>query len=252
MAYTTEAPMQESIQKSPFTGAEKLKNRIDLKEEFGKDFPWHYDPMLKDHDDAPNMGNIVFDYESLCEQAIKLCTRQGDPKHNNRGFSYYLNDNLEIDPETFKDRDVKFKKLMSLWQRTRCNADNSCYWEFHDDEIGDLYSPLLETYKKLYPFVDKCQIRVVVKPPMSALTMHADTYGTYSRKYSVSKDQVFRVLTFCEDWQWGHYFLLGNHVCHQYRAGDSFRVKPDVWHMTANMGVNPKISMTFTGVDTRK
>ena len=175
--------MQESIQKSPFTGAEKLKNRIDLKEEFGKHFPWHYDPMLKDHDDAPNMGNIVFNYDSLCEQAIKLCTRQGDPKHNNRGFSYYLNDNLEIDPETFKDRDVKFKKLMSLWQRTRCNADNSCYWEFHDDEIGDLYSPLLETYKKLYPFVDKCQIRVVVKPPMTALTMHGIQRSSFQSAY---------------------------------------------------------------------
>ena len=244
--------MQESIQKLRYTGVAKLKNKINLKREFQENFPWHYDPMLKDHDDAPALGNIKFDYKLMCDKALALCDNQGDPRYNNRGFSYYLNKDLEIDPNNFKDRDDNFKKLMSLWLRTRCTADNSCYWEFHDQEIGELYEPLLKTYQELYPFVDKCQVRVVVKPPMSALTMHADTYGTYSRKYNVNKDQIFRVLTFAEDWQWGHYFLLGNHVCHQYTAGDSYQVKPNVWHMTANMGVNPKISLTFTGIDTRK
>ena len=229
-----------------------MKSKIDLKKEFQDVFPWHYDPMLKDHNDAPSLGNLDFDYSKLCEEVLTRCDAQGDPRYNNRGWSYYIGDDLEVDPEKYKDRDESFKKLMRLWLDTRCNAENSCYWELHDAEIGSYYEPLLAKYSALYPFVDKCQIRIVVKPPMSALTMHAATYGTYSRKYNVTKDQVFRVLTFCEDWQWGHYFLLGNHVCHQYRAGDSFRVKPNVWHMTANMGVNPKISMTFTGIDTRK
>lgn len=204
--------------------------------------------MTTDHDDAPRLPRLNFDFDALVKKVYKLCELQGDPRKNNRGFSYYLDDQLAIDNSKFLDRDETFKKMMSLWTDTGWNADNSCFWEFHDTELEEFYEPLLSEYSLLYPNVKNSQIRVFAKPPMTALGLHADTYGSFTRKYDVPKEKVFRVFTFAQDWDWGHYFLLGNHVCHQYTAGDSYRIKPNVWHLSANNGVNMKITINFTGI----
>ena len=221
------------------------KNKL---EQFDDIFPWHYNPMTTDHNDCPSLPDLEFDFDLLVNKVLELCNEQGDPRRNQRGFSYYLDDDLNIDPSKFQDRDKKFQRLMSLWKESGWTADNSCFWEFHDEEIGEFYQPLLSKYRELYPNVKNAQIRVVVKPPMTALGLHADTYGTFTRKYNVDKDQVFRVVTFAQDWDWGHYFLMGNHVCHQYTAGTSYRVQPNVWHLTANNGINPKVTITYTGI----
>ena len=219
----------------------------DIKQ-FADIFPWHYDPLKKNHNDCFALPKLSFDFGGLVSAIYQMCDAQGDPRKNNRGFSYYLNENLDIDFEKFEDRDERFKRLMNLWIDSGWTADNSCFWEFHDEELGEFYEPLLKEYSSIYPDVQHSQIRVIVKPPMTALGLHADTYGTFTRKYNVPKEQVFRVLTFAQDWDWGHYFLMGNHVCHQYSAGDSYKVNPNVWHLSANNGVNPKVTVTYTGI----
>ena len=107
--------------------------------------------------------------------------------------------------------------------------------------------PLMEAYQNKFGEIAQSQLRIYVKPPMTALGLHADTFGSYQRQHT-KEQSVFRALTFVEDWEWGHYTLIGNEVCHQYKAGDTVQVKPNVFHCVGNMGFNPQITMNITGV----
>lgn len=224
----------------------RTMNTVDIKSEFGELFPWHYDPLDKHTNDCPALGKIKFDFSSMTDHVIKMCESQ-DPKTSGKGFGHYFY-NGEIDKKLVASRDRKFQKLFEVWQKSNWTMDNSCYYEFHDQELGDFYQPLIDAYQEKFGEIRHKQLRVFVKPPMTALGLHADTYGTYCRQFECEPEQVFRALTFVEDWQWGHYTLIGNTVCHQYTAGDSFHIKPNVFHCSGNIGFNPQITMNITGI----
>ena len=222
-----------------------LKN-LDIKQEFNDLFPWHFDPLSDQPNDCPDLGKITFDFVSLVDYVFTLCETQ-DPKNSGKGFSYYF-DKDEVKYHIINKRDAKFKKLFDTWMSCNWTKENSCFYEFHDHELGDFLKPLLDAYQNKLGDIKNPQIRVFVKPPMTALGLHADTFGTYTRKYKVKEQQVFRAFTLVEDWQWGHYSLIGNKVLHQYQAGQSYQIKPNVFHCVGNIGFNPQITMNITGV----
>ena len=221
-------------------------NTVDIKSEFGELFPWHYSPLSKNTNDCPTLGNLEFDYSALKEYVLQKCSKQ-EVKKSGKGFSHYF-ENGQVKNKIIEARDEKFKKQFDTWIKSNWTLDNSCYYEFHDEELGDFYKPLLDAYEQKFGHIKHKQLRVFVKEPMTSLGLHADTYGTFCRKHNCEIDDVFRAMTFVEDWQWGHYTLVGNEVCHQYRAGDSFKIKPNVFHCAGNMGFNPQITMNITGV----
>ena len=218
---------------------------FDIESEFGEMFPWHYSPLSKNTNDCPTLGNLEFDYGSLKEYVLEQCSKQ-EVKKSGKGFSHYF-ENGQVRKEIIDGRDEKFKKQFAVWLKSNWTLDNSCFYEFHDEELGDFCKPLLDAYEQKFGHIKNKQLRIFVKPPMTSLGLHADTFGTYKRKYNVKENAVFRVMTFVEDWEWGHYTLMGNEVCHQYRAGDSVRINPNVWHCSGNMGFNPQITMNITG-----
>jgi|TARA_R110001592_G_scaffold345498_1_gene637409 oxalate decarboxylase/phosphoglucose isomerase-like protein (cupin superfamily) len=219
--------------------------RIDIKKEFEDMFPWHYDALSSQKQDCPVLGTLDFDFKPLVEHIYELCEKQ-DPKTSGKGFSHYFENN-KIKEELINSRDHKFKKLFDTWIKSNWTMDNSCYYEFHDAELNDFYRPLLEAYENTVGKIQNAQLRVFVKPPMTALGLHADTFGTYKRKHNVKENEVFRAMTFIEDWEWGHYTLIGNEVLHQYKAGDTYQIQPNVFHCSGNMGFNPQITMNITG-----
>jgi len=182
----------------------------------------------------------------LREYVLQQCSKQ-DVKKSGKGFSHYF-ENGTIREDVIEERDEKFKKQFETWIKCNWNLDNSCFYEFHDEELEDFYKPLIDAYHTKFGEIKHSQLRVYVKPPMTALGLHADTYSAFCRKNQCEVDNVFRSLTFVEDWQWGHYTLIGNNVCHQYKAGDSYQVKPNVFHCSGNMGMNPQITMNITGI----
>ena len=218
---------------------------MNIKEELGGLFPWHYDPLKRDTNDCPKLGHVAFDYKGLASFVKEMCKGQ-DPKTSGKGWSAYYKDG-KINHQKINGRDTKFKKLFETWLKSNWTLDNSCFYEFQDKELGDFYRPLLEAYQNKFGEISSSQLRVYVKPPMTALGLHADTFGSYQRQH-VKQESVFRALTFVEDWEWGHYTMIGNEVCHQYNAGDTVQIKPNVLHCVGNMGFNPQITMNITGV----
>lgn len=220
--------------------------RVDFKKHFEKYFPWHYDALAKDTKDCPAMGNLELDYKSIAEHVIDLCKTQ-DPKNNGRGWDYYFKDG-KVREEVIADRPEGFQKMFEVWQKTGWTKDNSCFYEFQDQEMGDYYKVIVDAYQEKYGELRNTQLRVFLKPPMTALGLHCDTYNSYSRKHNADPSSIFRVFTLVEDWQWGHYNLIGNDIIHQHKAGDCYLIKPNVFHLSGNLGFNPMITMNITGI----
>ena len=222
--------------------------KIDIKTTFEKKFDWHYDPTLTDTNDAPYIGVLNgIDFEKFSNFVIDLCSHQ-DPITSRRGWSAYLdNDFKNVDPDTYKDKDDTFLSLMNTWQQSNCNKYNSCYYEFYDNELQEFEQIIKNSFTDLVGDIKDCFIRVSVKPPMTGLILHADTYNSYSRKHNVDTDNIVRYITTIEPWEWGHYLLIGNECIHQWKSGETYQIKPNVFHCTGNFGFNPKILLTITG-----
>lgn len=222
--------------------------KFNIKERFEKHFPWHYNPLQKNHSDFEDLGLLHFDYSSLVDFVLKESVKQNRTK-NNKGWSSYYSQDGFFNYGILKDKSDSAKELVATWLDCGWTLDNSCYYEFHDQELDDFYKPLLNAYFNKWGELKDAQLRVFVKPPMTALGLHADTYSSYIKKFNTSIDNVFRIHTFIEDWDWGHYTLIGNHVCHQYTAGQSQQIKPNVFHCSGNIGFNPLITMNITGIN---
>ena len=55
-------------------------------------------------------------------------------------------------------------------------------------------------------------------------------------------------MVFLTDWDWGHYFCVGNNVVHQWKAGDIITWEPHIHHCGSNAGMTPKITLNITGL----
>ena len=56
-----------------------------------------------------------------------------------------------------------------------------------------------------------------------------------------------RYMVFVKDWDFGHFFHYGNHCFNQWKAGDCWDLKPGIYHGSANAGINPKITIHWSG-----
>lgn len=74
-----------------------------------------------------------------------------------------------------------------------------------------------------------------------------DRKGINSYDVSLDNDLV-RVLIALEDWQWGHFAQVGNHMWHQWKAGDILWFRwQDIPHATANAGHLDRHFLKVTG-----
>ena len=59
--------------------------------------------------------------------------------------------------------------------------------------------------------------------------------------------KILRYMVFLTNWDWGHYFCVGNNVVHQWKAGDIITWDPLIHHCGSNAGMTPKITLNITG-----
>lgn len=84
--------------------------------------------------------------------------------------------------------------------------------------------------------------------PGYMVPLHVDRYSSYNNPESLDgKSETVRVIVALEDWDFGHYFLIGNSVWHQWKKGEAVVWKKGVLHATANVGKRPRHILTITG-----
>ena len=192
------------------------------------------------------MHNIKgFNWKALGDWAIKKCNEHLTPQKywwydDENDAVMHANDNVSNMP-------IKEQALLALKNNTH-NKHNSQYFKIANEEFGDYYEPL----KKMFPNLkeDKMGISLFVQPPGHTIWSHTDTYSSFIRRTGEAKADytvLRRYMAFVRDWDFGHFFHYGNHCFNQWQAGDLWDLKPGIYHGSANAGINPKITIHWSG-----
>ena len=128
------------------------------------------------------------------------------------------------------------------------NENNTRSLQITDSEFPEIFEP----YKKFAGF-GECKVVALKQYPGQFLPWHEDTYVGFKKEFNIPNDvKVTRYSLFLEDWDWGHYFAVGNNVIHQWKQGDFMELKSGMHHVTCNAGMIPKLTMTITGTVTEE
>ena len=144
---------------------------------------------------------------------------------------------LDLDPYALN----KAKEKLEKKGNKRFSVHHASYEEFPE---------IFEPYKKFAGF-GECAAVALKQKPGQFLPWHQDTYVGFRKEFNVPDDvEVTRYSLMLEDWHWGHYFLAGNSVLHQWKQGDFIQMPLTMHHTTCNGGIVPKLTMTITGTVT--
>ena len=201
----------------------------DYKKKFSK--KWHFNPKNKKSKDFIFIKNLKYDYKKLNEQIRKL--------------------EKKTDEKSVVQSDKKFKNL-KLNKRIQAFKD----WGYLEDQtkFTQLFS---SDHPKLFKkFLDLSKLSnatasIIKQYPGNILPWHYDTHVTFKNMIKNNKElknkKVIRYMIFLTDWDWGHYFAIGNNIIHQWKSGDMITWDPFMHHCGSNAGMVPKITLNITG-----
>ena len=89
-------------------------------------------------------------------------------------------------------------------------------------------------------------VRLLEYRPGQMLPLHSDGMEGFKRMYG--KENPRRFFVAVSDWDWGHVFQAHDNMISHWKTGDTWEIKPDVWHCSANFGITNKYTFTITGV----
>lgn len=207
--------------------------------------PWHWDPMKSDHDDHTCFAeNIDFDWEGLSKWAIEKCNTHLTPQ---KYWWYdYENDAVMHSKDNVNNMPIREQAKLALKNNTH-TQHNSQYFKIANEELDHWQTPLAKMFPKLKQ--DNMGISLFVQMPGHTIWSHVDTYSSFIRRTKGPADYsvLRRYMVFVKDWDWGHFFHYGNHCFNQWKAGDCWDLRPGIYHGSANAGINPKITIHWSG-----
>ena len=193
---------------------------------------WHFNPLKKNTKDFFFIGNIKADYNKILKKISII--------EKNKKFSVVVNSD---------------KKLKKIKQHNR--IDSFLDWGYKKEQtkylqiFSDEYPELFEKFINLSQ-LDSATSSLIKQYPGNTIPWHYDTHVTLKNKIKKNKrlknKQIIRYMVFLTDWDWGHYFCVGNNVVHQWSAGDIITWNPIVHHCGSNAGMTPKITLNVTGL----
>ena len=191
---------------------------------------WHFDPSIES-EDFTYIGRLKTDFKPLL-----------DLMSDDKNFKEYLV------AQQIKEHEAELNERIKAFNEWGFNDHNTKSLQITDSEFPEIFEP----YKKFAGFGD-CKVVALKQYPGQFLPWHQDLYFGFKKEFNVPDDvKVTRYSLFLEDWNWGHYFAVGNNVIHQWKQGDFLKIKPSMHHVTCNAGITPKLSMTITGTITEE
>ena len=190
---------------------------------------WHFDPSVKSND-YEYLGKLNVDFNPLLELM-----------KDDKNFKEFRIVEKIGGHEKLNSRIEEFRK----WGFSEHNTKS---FQMTDKDFPEIFKP----YKE-FSGLDFCNVVALKQYPGQFLPWHIDTLVGIRKEYDLADDvQVTRYSLVLEDWKWGHYFLAGNSILHQWKQGDIIQLAPNMHHTTCNSGIEPKLTMTVTGVLTEK
>ena len=225
--------------------ADRVDPKDAVPETILEQYPWHWDPTEKGHTDhAAFAGNIKFDWKSLGEWAIKKINDDRVPQ------KYWWWDDKEQAVMHASENVNSYPIYKQAYQHVRLNnfnEHNTQYFKYANEELGEFYKPLKEMFPSMSP--ESMGVSLFIQLPGQTIPCHVDTYSTYIRRVGGKPDykKLRRYMIFVRDWDFGHFFHWGNTCINQWQAGDFWSLRNGIYHGSANAGVNPKITIHWSG-----
>ena len=94
---------------------------------------------------------------------------------------------------------------------------------------------------------DNVLVRLLEYAPGQVLPLHCDGMEGFKRIYG--KENPKRFFVAVSEWDWGHVLQAHDNMISHWKTGDTWEIKPGVWHCSANFGITNKYTFTITGVD---
>ena len=196
-----------------------------------ENFPWHYDPSSK-KTDLQYVGRFVHkDMEKYVQEAVSRFTADD-----------------EYDEVSFKGKpfNEEAKQIMEGYHNDLTNAGFTTHntGGRQTRNLPNFFTVMAQASGLWNP-----QIMFLEQPPGKCIPWHRDSYNNYRRNFAKVDDdtEVIRYLVQLNDWNWGHYVLVGNDVIHQYKIGDIHCWPEGIYHATGNVGYWPRYCLTITG-----
>lgn len=226
---------------------ERIDPQTSVLEEIQEQHPWHWNPLLKDHTDAEDayVKNVEFDWQGLATWCIKKANQSRTPE---KFWWYdYENDRIMHANDDVSNAPIREQALLALKNNSH-NEHNSQYFKIANEEFEHWEEPL----RNLFPEFgkDKLGISLFIQPPGHTIWSHVDTFSSFIRRTGDSRpdySNLRRYMIFVRDWDWGHFFHMGNANLGQWRSGDLYNITPGVFHGSANAGFSPKITIHWSG-----
>jgi len=118
----------------------------------------------------------------------------------------------------------------------------------HNLELNSIIG--VDNFKKLGIDPNHVLVRLLEYTPGNMLPLHSDGMEGFRKLYGKSNPRRFFVAV--SDWDWGHVLQVHNNIISHWKTGDTWEIKPGVFHCSANFGITNKYTFTITGVTDEK
>jgi hypothetical protein len=188
---------------------------------------WHFKPNLKSKD-YQYIGRISTNFTD-----INKLVKNNKKKH----MLYVVN-------EDKKYKNFKLNSRISSFKKWGYKKDQTQFYQYFSDEFPNIFKRFINFSK-----LDFATGSIIKQYPGNILPWHYDTHVTFKSKIKDLKNkEIIRYMIFLTDWNWGHYFAVGNSVIHQWKKGDVITWKNHMHHCGSNAGMIPKMTMNITGI----
>jgi len=92
---------------------------------------------------------------------------------------------------------------------------------------------------------ETCLVRLLRYDPGTGIPIHTDSYNGFKTRFGEGK--VKRYFVAISPWDWGHFLQVHDNMLHHWKPGYTVEIPNDVFHLSANFGINPKYTLTVTG-----
>ena len=193
---------------------------------------WHFNPLKKNTKDYLFIGNIKFNSKKLINKISKI--------EKKTKISAIVNSDSKLKKAKLHNRIQSFRDWGYKKEQTK-------YVQIFSNDYPDIF----EKFIKLSG-LNFATSSLIKQYPGNIIPWHYDTHITFKNKIKknekLKNKKILRYMVFLTDWDWGHYFCVGNNIVHQWRAGDIITWDPLVHHCGSNAGMTPKITLNITGL----
>lgn len=230
-------------------------NDFDSREKFVQSLGhWHYDKWAKNYNEYKKISQVD---PAQYQQELAELKRQLDAvrkEWNNQS-------QIRIRQEVAKSKNSENNLAILAGQendRLQAGYDpEKSMYHVRQAEPGSVWEHIGQQFG-----LSDSLTRLHVQFPGDVTAWHTDIFAPYHNLLpSASKnndDQVGqdlgirRIIVALEDWNWGQCFMFGAQTWNQWQAGDVVYWNFGVPHCAANMGFEPRICMSVTGIPTQK